>query len=53
MMLGGSGSLAESFPPKPKGMHWRTYWRLYDLWAGTKIVKIGADGVGLTVTPAV
>jgi hypothetical protein len=26
--LGGSGSLAEFFPPKPRGMHWRTYRRL-------------------------
>jgi hypothetical protein len=26
--LGGSGSLAEPFPWKPKGMHWRTYNRL-------------------------
>ena len=26
--LGGSGSLAESFPAKPKGMHWHTYRRL-------------------------
>lgn len=26
--LGGSGSLAEDFPDKPKGMHWRTYYRL-------------------------
>ena len=26
--LGGSGSLADSFPDKPKGMHWRTYQRL-------------------------
>lgn len=26
--LGGSGSLAEDFPPKPKGMHWRIYERL-------------------------
>ena len=25
--LGGSPSLADDFPPKPKGMHWRTYWR--------------------------
>lgn len=23
--LGGSGSLDEAFPDKPKGMHWRTY----------------------------
>jgi hypothetical protein len=26
--LGGSGSLAEPFPEKPKGMHWLTYLRL-------------------------
>lgn len=25
MRLGGSGSLDEPFPPKPKGMHWKTY----------------------------
>ena len=28
MKLGGSGSMAEPFPAKPKGMHWRTYDRL-------------------------
>ncbi len=28
MKLGGSRSLAEPFPDKPKGMWWRTYWRL-------------------------
>jgi len=26
--LGGSGSLDEMFPEKPKGMHWKTYRRL-------------------------
>ena len=26
--LGGSGSLMDPFPEKPKGMHWQTYWRL-------------------------
>ncbi len=28
--LGGSASLMEPFPAKPKGMHWTTYWRLRD-----------------------
>jgi hypothetical protein len=27
--LGGSASLMEPFPPKPKGMHWHTYSQLY------------------------
>ena len=27
MKLGGSGSMDEPFPWKPKGMHWRTYLR--------------------------
>lgn len=26
--LGGSGATTEPFPPKPKGMHWKTYDRL-------------------------
>lgn len=26
--LGGESGLAHAFPPKPKGMHWRTYFRL-------------------------
>jgi hypothetical protein len=28
--LGGSGSLSERFPWKPKGMHWQTYEDLFD-----------------------
>lgn len=28
MRLGGDGSMDDLFPPKPKGMHWQTYWRL-------------------------
>lgn len=28
--LGGSGGLAEPFPEKPKGMHWKTYYRLWE-----------------------
>jgi hypothetical protein len=28
MMLGGTGSLMEPFPIKPRGMHWNTYRRL-------------------------
>ena len=31
MKLGGSGSMADPFPPKPKGMHWHTYWRLFKI----------------------
>ena len=28
MRLGGGGCMADDFPEKPKGMHWRTYERL-------------------------
>jgi len=28
--LGGSPNIREPFPDKPKGMHWKTYWRLYE-----------------------
>jgi hypothetical protein len=31
MRLGGSPSMVEGFPDKPKGMHWRTYDRLCGL----------------------
>jgi hypothetical protein len=27
--LGGSGNMTKPFPEKPKGMHWRTYKRLW------------------------
>ena len=30
MRLGGSGSLCDPFPEKPKRMHWATYLRLWD-----------------------
>ncbi len=30
LKLGGSVDLFEPFPQKPKGMHWRTYWVLYE-----------------------
>jgi hypothetical protein len=28
MRLGGGANVLEAFPPKPRGMHWRTYDRL-------------------------
>jgi hypothetical protein len=33
MRLGGTANMLDDFPEKPKGMHWRTYermWRVYD-----------------------
>lgn len=30
LKLGGTVSMADSFPDKPKGMHWRTYNRLWE-----------------------
>jgi len=29
MQLGGSASLMDPFPARPKGMHWRTYRRIF------------------------
>jgi len=29
--LGGGNNLMDPFPPKPKGVHWATYWRLRPL----------------------
>ena len=34
MKLGGSANLTEPLPERPKGMHWRTYGRLYARAAG-------------------
>jgi hypothetical protein len=28
MLLGGTADLFDPFPEKPRGMHWRTYWRI-------------------------
>jgi hypothetical protein len=41
MRLGGSVSLAEPLPGKPKGMHWRTYRRLYRQAAAQEQVCLG------------
>jgi hypothetical protein len=46
--LGGSPNMREPFPDKPKGMHWKTYWRMYErhevAWAqyvGALTVEVG------------
>lgn len=53
--LGGGASMALPFPPKPKGMHWRTYYRLesevdaayYDVLLGVMHrLNIAADRLG-------
>lgn len=41
MKLGGSAILAEPLPGKPKGMHWRTYDRLYARAAEREAVVFG------------
>jgi hypothetical protein len=46
-MLGGSGSLAEPFPPKPKGMHYRTYLRFYARAERHEAMFFGALAVSL------
>ncbi len=40
--LGGSANMMEPFPEKPKGMHWKTYWRLYDSHEAAYTQYIGA-----------
>ncbi len=46
--LGGSANMSEPFPDKPKGMHWKTYRRLYERheaawaqYAGALAVEVG------------
>jgi len=41
MRFGGSVSLAEPLPGKPKGMHWRTYTQLYRQAAAREQVCLG------------
>jgi hypothetical protein len=49
--LGGSASLVDPFPDKPKGMHWTTYWRLHDQSEKSANMALGAIArrFGLTV----
>ena len=48
MRLGGSANLAEPLPGKPKGMHWRTYRRLYRQAAAHEQVCFGGAVTMLT-----
>jgi hypothetical protein len=41
MKLGGSANLTEPLPERPKGMHWRTYGRLYTRAAGREQAFLG------------
>ena len=54
--LGGSPNMSEPFPEKPKGMHWKTYSRLYGLheaaWAeyvGALAVEVGQLSARMSV----
>ena len=55
MKLGGSGTLAEPFPPKPKGMHRKTYIRLYAYVSDTgnpgivSVIDTATNTVGATI----
>lgn len=40
--IGGSGNLVESIPFRPKGMHWKTYWRTRE-----KVERISRGSVSL------
>jgi hypothetical protein len=40
--LGGSASIAEPFPWKPKGMHWKTYWRIRERSEDAELLSWGA-----------
>jgi hypothetical protein len=43
--LGGSASLLEDFPPKPKGMHWKRYNHLRKLYNQTVDIGLAAMAV--------
>ena len=43
--LGGSANVTEPFPDRPKGMHRKTYWRLYDLHEAAYAQYVGALAV--------
>jgi hypothetical protein len=51
MKLGGSISLAEPLPEKPRGMHWRTYYRLYARAAQREAVVFGGLAQNLLMSP--
>jgi hypothetical protein len=42
MILGGSASMLDPFPDKPKGMHWRSYHRLWAQYLGMERELISA-----------